>query len=213
MNWEISGFTGVAGADAIRNLSASGPANAGAEASPVNTSARGESLVLLSPRVGKAAERLGELDNFNGVARTVRSADRAMAQVVDLIARIKEALTHIVKQYPPYGLDSRERIDYLNSIAGLRKQIEAVSPDSVLLGQAALSFPSGEHYTLDLAAFRVGSLDIPDLGLRASDVEVANALDDVTSTEARLRTSRGALADAVRSATAASLPQFPGLRT
>lgn len=164
---------------------------------------------LSSPRAERYAERLDQLESSNQAALAIRSADAAMARISDSLAKMKQALTQIVKQYPPFALDSGERVEYLNSIAGLRKQIEAltIQPGAGRLGAAAsyeVSFPGGGQF-----AFRVSApgldgkgLDIPVLGARAGDDEVAAALDKVSAAGQTILNERSALAGAVRAAVA-----------
>lgn len=212
---EITSYGAVVGYDAAKRPAGpeSAPAAGGGSAVAGLPGRNDETVALSSPNVGKAAERLAELDVSNRTAQAVRAADAAMAQVGDSVAKIKQALTQIVKQYPPYGQESRERLEYLSSIAGLRKQIEAVAPFLSFAGdgQQAVSFP-GEDKALDLADFGLGQLDIPELGPKASDAEVAAALVKVEAVEVRVGTNRAALAEAVQSVTAAPLPALGGFR-
>jgi hypothetical protein len=82
------------------------------------------SLSLYAQVVSERAERSERLAQ---AALDVRKADQSLKKADALLAQIKENLTHIVKQYPPYGPDSPERLKYLNAISGLRKQLDALA--------------------------------------------------------------------------------------
>jgi len=166
-----------------------------------------QTVALSSPRADRYAERLDRLESSNQAALAIRSADATMAHISDSLAKMKQALTHIVKQYPPFALDNRDRVEYLNSIAGLRKQIEALTvlPGAGRQGAAAtyeVSFPDGGQFAFRVSQPALGgkSLDIPLLGTQAGDDEVAAALDKVSAAGEAIANERSALAGAVRAA-------------
>jgi hypothetical protein len=156
--------------------------------------------------VSKYAEHLGQLEAANQAALVIRSAETAMSRISDALGKIKQALTQIIKQYPPYALDDRDRIAYLNSIAGLRKQIEALSPfpemaQGVSASTHEIAFSGGNVYSITINHGLRAGLDVPELGERAGDGEVAAALEKINNAETRVAEERTMLADAVRLAT------------
>lgn len=60
-------------------------------------------------------------------ASAVRQTQQALAEAEGILGVAEEALGAIVKRYPPYAQDDSERIDLLNQVTGLRKQIEALN--------------------------------------------------------------------------------------
>ncbi|MEW6677856.1 MAG: hypothetical protein AB1421_08030 [Pseudomonadota bacterium] len=116
----------------------------------------------------------------------------------ELLAQIKERLTHIVKQYPPFSQDSPQRITYLNSISGLRKQLDALAFPPERKAQqaetASLGLPSVPGPSLPAK----GDLAIPELDPRkATDEEVRSALDAVVAAQARVTEAQDSMWDAV----------------
>lgn len=80
------------------------------------------------------------------------------------LSQMKEALTEIVKQYPPYSVEDRRRVAYLQLFSGLRKEIEA------------LTAPLGRSVEQSAQAVaQVPSLD----PAKASDQEVVAAVHSV----------------------------------
>jgi hypothetical protein len=160
----------------------------------------GESVALSSPKVHRYADRLDQLETSNQAALAIRSADAAMAGIGDSLEKMKQALTRIVKQYPPFALESRERVEYLNNFAGLRKQVEALTRMAGADSAINVSFPGGEQFAIRIGQFASAGADIPVLGSRAGDDEVAAALDRVAAAAQVIARERSALAGAVRSA-------------
>jgi hypothetical protein len=69
------------------------------------------------------AEQAQRLD----AASDLGEADAQVAQVDVALAGMQTALEGIVKRYPPYGNGAPERIDLINQVTGLRKQLEALT--------------------------------------------------------------------------------------
>lgn len=127
-------------------------------------------------------------------ATQLRQFQTNIQRADELLGTIKAQLVRIVKQYPPFAHDDPQRLAYLNAIAGLRKQLEALTfppasepgkePDEGV-GQQVPRL-SNRPVKADLA--------IPELDpVRAGDEDVASALDAVTHAQARARELRESL--------------------
>jgi hypothetical protein len=57
----------------------------------------------------------------------MRQAQQALASAEEILAAAEDALGGIVKRYPPYAPNSPERVQLLNQVSGLKKQIEALN--------------------------------------------------------------------------------------
>ena len=99
------------------------------------------------------------------------------------LGEMRKTLETVVKQYPPYPLDSVQRAQYLNSIPALHKQIEA------------LTVPSEQAWygTKDVTSRTAPSLGIPTVDANSSDAQVAHALDKVDSAVSVLRDKQAGL--------------------
>lgn len=127
-------------------------------------------------------------------ALRLRAADAALQKADALLEAIKERLTHIVKQYPPFSQESPQRISYLNSISGLRQQLDALAfppeADAVNPGDAR----SGDEAAPTPRMPARGDLAIPELNPEtASDAEVSDALEAVISARHDVAVSRAAM--------------------
>jgi hypothetical protein len=97
----------------------------------------------------------------------------ALGEAGDVLAKIESNLLAIVKQYPPYGLESTERLQYLNAITGLRKQLDALAFPTEKNDSTASDLPRPQFP-------KSGDLSIPELDpKKATDENVASALDAV----------------------------------
>lgn len=154
---------------------------------------------LLSAQVaGSFAQLRADQDASNKAASVVREVGDAVEQTRQLLDKIESKLGEIVKMYPPYPIDNPQRIELLNNIGGLRKQIDALTfppPDDVkeagrLLGARADAIDKeGDVAVITdaVAAIKERMWDIPVLDpLAASDEDVSKLLEQIKATELSL---------------------------
>lgn len=180
------------------------PNLAASSATAVNP-ARGTELTI------PVSETLASLETQNRAAQLVRQSNTTLDEVGNLLGKMGGNLGLIVKQYPPYAPEDKERMALLNSLSGLRKQIDALTypppeqgsisqpADSVVTGGGGeIQFQlAGMTHTIHprLPLTESGGLDIPVLGDTASDAEVEQAYAQVLDAQAKLRARREALAN------------------
>lgn len=61
---------------------------------------------------------------LNELAKGARETNEALASATDKIDQTRAQLATIIKNYPPFPLDNKERQEILMSYAGIRKEIE-----------------------------------------------------------------------------------------
>jgi hypothetical protein len=136
-------------------------------------------------------------DELNDVATVVHDVNSVTDKAEQLLGEMESKLGTLVKIYPPYPLDNPERVSMLNSFAGLRKQIDALtfpSPDELgAIGRLPTLHGGGSEIgkpntpaELNSAAgngeIKLPMFDIPDLdSSTASDVEVAQTYEKVVA--------------------------------
>lgn len=116
---------------------------------------------------------------------------------------MQEDLSIVVKMFPPYPLDNPERISFLNSFAGLRRQVEALTfppPEEVEVlgrlsgGPAAAKVKDGLPIGDAVLAVTASLWDIATLDpLSASDAEVGKTLDQVQAAQSALERIRAGM--------------------
>lgn len=123
---------------------------------------------------GQYAEALAGQARQADQSHDVRDASRRLELAGSALEEAEAKLLGIVKHYPPYAKDHPDRIDLLNQISGLRKQIEALAiPPQKDSGEPGLAL-------VGLPGF--GELD----PYGASDVEVATILGQVENARSGL---------------------------
>lgn len=137
-------------------------------------------------------------DALNKTASVVREVGSSVEQASQLLGKIENTLGEIVKMYPPYPVDSPQRISLLNNIDGLRKQVDALTfppPESVedavrMLGAEQDSTnKDGVAVNADfVAGLQERMWDLPALDpASASDEEVSKALEQIKAAQDSLQ--------------------------
>lgn len=150
-----------------------------------------DSVTVAAPASTKSLERLESVTNeLNHVARQVRASDSALQERLSLVSQMKTELTKIVKNYPPFPMDSDERKDILMSYRSLRQFIEKLiippPPDPI--------YKQEKHLWDKLTAQDAATAAVPDLTLTASDGQVASALESLGADQATVENGRETLA-------------------
>ena len=136
-------------------------------------------------------------DELNEVAAVVHDINSVTDKAEQLLGDMESTLGTLVKIYPPYPLDDPERVSMLNSFAGLRKQIDALTfptPEELvaigrlpeLAGEASengqLATSTGLNTEVGYGEVKIPLFDIPDLDSKsASDAEVAKTFEKVVA--------------------------------
>lgn len=116
---------------------------------------------------------------INPLARSISVADVAIEDLDRHIERMKRPLELIVKNYPPFPLESSERRDYLNSFIGLRMEMER------------LMIPPDKGAESALADIK--KIHVPELSATATDKEIGAAIDGLNAVSLALNSARAAL--------------------
>ncbi|MDP2431753.1 MAG: hypothetical protein Q8O33_06955 [Pseudomonadota bacterium] len=165
---------------------------------PRSDVARDKQVSASTQVAGEYAQLRARQDVLNKAASVVREVSDTVEKASQLLDKIENNIGEIVKMYPPYPIDSPQRISLLNNIDGLRKQIDDLTfppPESVdaverLLGNQADAVDKegkGAARQDVLAVVKEQMWDIPTLDPRAaSDAEVSKALDQVKAMKSSL---------------------------
>ena len=187
-----------AGAEVVsRALSSFRPAETGRNA--VVSSSQDKFDTSVSSVVGAFAQLRSRQESINQVASTVREVSQVVDKAEQLLSKMEDDLTAVVKIYPPYPIDNPERISLLNNFGALRKQIDALTfppPEELeavgrVLGAKETDEETGLNNSLDVSLPHIFSdeqgLGVPSLDAEAaSDEEIAIALDQVKSMKSYL---------------------------
>jgi hypothetical protein len=140
-----------------------------------------------------AATRLVTISNVNA-ARSVQGVAVQAASAVNVqMDAIKEAMTHIVKDYPPFALGDEKRQQYLMSISGIRRQIEAMMVPPVTSTPATAQIGSKDIWGDLFKGVSIPMLTVSGPN-EATDAQVQAALTSVTSMQTTLSERSDSLA-------------------
>jgi hypothetical protein len=143
--------------------------------------------ITVSKRTLDTIQKLGEVsDVLNSMAKSLRSSDQALRTSSEMIEKMKAELTKIVKNYPPFPLESAERRDLLMSYSAIQKEIlqMTIPPPPP---------PAYERVRLlwqDLTPNQDNRLATPELSSSASDSQVRFALDALAGITDRIAETR-----------------------
>jgi hypothetical protein len=152
---------------------------------------QGEPTSASSPITGVFAQLRVRQDGLHRSAAMIRETDHVAGKADELLDKIDNKLGEIVKMYPPYPIDSPQRISLLNDIGGLRKQIDALTfppSDAVdalqkLLNPQKISSKEEGGFSFGSKAVEEVKTQLWDIPLldptAATDEEVASVLNQV----------------------------------
>ena len=131
---------------------------------------------------GKADVRLDHLqlqnERQNSTAAAIRDTDRAAQALGQKIDALKAPLQTIVKNFPPFSREDRERVELLMSYTALRKEIDQLTlptPPSVVQARKELVLPAPLPMSADDSqiADHVEKLDAAGAALAGMRSEIA----------------------------------------
>lgn len=126
-------------------------------------------VTTISRQNVETTQRMNELgDSLNAAAGAIRQADRNLDSAADTVDKMKGTLEKIIKNFPPFPPDSKERQEILMSYISIQKEI------------LSLTFPSPppkeyEKMRQELPISSEGKLVTYDLTQQATDPDVAEA--------------------------------------
>ncbi|NTV49856.1 MAG: hypothetical protein HGB32_04580 [Geobacteraceae bacterium] len=114
-------------------------------------------------------QKIGNISDFlNSVAINLRQTNEGLKATSSIVADMKTSLDKIIKNYPPYTFDSKERIDQLMSYSSLKKQIMSL----MVPAPPPPAYEGVKHLWDDLFSGPGGTVQTPTLPLNAPDSHV-----------------------------------------
>ncbi|MBV5337949.1 MAG: hypothetical protein J0665_00105 [Deltaproteobacteria bacterium] len=128
--------------------------------------------VELPQKTVDTLQHMGNISDFlNSVATNLRQTSEGLTAANAVAEQMKASLDKIIKNYPPYSIDSKERIDQLMQYSSLRKQIMSLMtpppPQPV--------YEKVKHLWEGLTSGIAGTIQTPELPVNAPDSHVAAA--------------------------------------
>ena len=129
--------------------------------------------VELPQKAVDTLQKLGNISDFlNSVATNLRQTNQGLKATSSIVSDMKTSLDKIIKNYPPYSLENKARIDELMSYSSLRKQIMSL----MVPAPPPPIYEKVKHLWEDLFSGPKNSLQIPTLPPDSPDSHI-NAAD------------------------------------
>ncbi len=126
-------------------------------------------------------QKMGNISDFlNTTAVNLRQTNEGLQAAASIITDMKSSMDQIIKNYPPYSVESQARIDLLMNFSSLKKQIQSLE----IPAPPPPFYEVVKHLWADLFAEVDKKLQTPTLPSDASDAQVAAAakqLDEIAS--------------------------------
>lgn len=114
-------------------------------------------------------QKMGNISDFlNSAAISLRQSNEGLKEASGIVTDMKSSLDNIIKNYPPYSIEDKARIDQLMSFSSLRKQIESL----MLPAPPPPVYEKVKRLWEDLFSGPSHSIQIPALPHDAPDSEV-----------------------------------------
>lgn len=118
-------------------------------------------------------KNMGNISDFlNSVATNLRQSNEGLKATTAIIDQMKQSLDTIIKNFPPYPVESKERMEQLMSYSSLQKQILSLMtpppPQPV--------YEKVKHLWEGLTSGIAGTIQTPTLPLNAPDTHVKAAV-------------------------------------
>lgn len=109
-------------------------------------------------------------DTRLSLLQETRDRDNELSATAREVERVAGKVAAVVKMYPPYPSGSRERMDLINQITGLRKQIEALEVPAKPETQARSALEELGKTIADANEAVAGEVDDPGEGAYSDEV-------------------------------------------
>jgi hypothetical protein len=140
--------------------------------------------------LGKIADHI---EGTNALAKTLHGAVASLQQAAGSLGQAKQELVKIIKNFPPFGIDSEDRRSILRAYSSLRKEI-----DGMTVPAPPKPFYDEHSGTLGQYFDSQGKLalgDVPVLPLDAPDQHVRAVAAAIDGKIASFSASRQAISD------------------
>lgn len=137
--------------------------------------------VELPKKTVDTLQKMGNISDFlNSVATNLRQTNEGLKATSAIVTDMKSSLDNIVKVYPPYSTESKERVAELMNFSSLKKQIMSL----MVPAPPAPVYDTVKHLWEDLFSGANNTIQTPTLPLNAPDSHInaaAKQLDVISS--------------------------------
>lgn len=140
-------------------------------------------------------QKMGNISDFlNSVATNLRQTNEGLKATSSIMEEMRASLDKIIKSYPPYSLESKERIAQLMSYSSLKKQIMSL----MVPAPPPPIYENVKHLWEDLFSGANSSLQTPTLPLDAPDSHVNAAVKQLGVISSQIGLVQDSMSKSVR---------------
>jgi hypothetical protein len=139
-------------------------------------------------------------DEINAYAKVVRHTDAVLEKAGNQVSLMKKSLDSIIKNFPPFPIDSQERADLLKSYIALRKEIEKLSiPQPLDVATPALNQMFNDLFDHKGNLKVAGAFDLPEtIPQNASDRQIIGVIDKLDTAKMQIDRGRVELSSSIK---------------
>lgn len=140
-------------------------------------------------------QRMGNISDFlNSVATNLRQTNEGLKATSSVVADMKASLDNIIKSYPPYSPESKERIAQLMNYSSLKKQIMSL----MVPAPPPPIYENVKHLWEDLFSGPNNTMQTPTLPLDAPDSHVKAAVKQLDVISGQIGLVQESMSSSVR---------------
>lgn len=138
--------------------------------------------------------KMGNLSDFlNSVATSLRQTSEGLKATTSIVEEMKTTLDKIIKNYPPYSLENKERIDQLMNYSSLKKQILSL----MVPAPPPPIYENVKHLWEDLFSGNNNTIQTPTLPTDVPDAHVKSAASQLDNLSHQIGLLQDALGSSV----------------
>jgi hypothetical protein len=142
-----------------------------------------------------ALQKMGNISDFlNSVATNLRQTNEGLKAVSDVVEQMKASLDKIIKNYPPFLVQNRERMELLMSYSGLKKEIQSM----MIPAPPSPVYESVRHLWDGLTAGQGNTVQTPTLPQDAPDSHVQLASQQLAALSDQIKLVQEAMGNSVK---------------
>lgn len=152
--------------------------------------------VDLPKNTADTLQKIGNISDFlNSVATNLRQSDEGLKAATAIIDQMKESLDKIIKNFPPYPLESKQRMEQLMSYSSLQKQILSM----MIPAPPQPMYERVKHLWEGLTSGIGSTIQTPTLPQNAPDSHVQAASKQLDAISGQINLVRESLSNSVTS--------------
>lgn len=149
----------------------------------------------VSRKTLETLQQFGQVGDFlNTMATNLRQTQEKLKASSEIIDKMKAKLDTIVKNYPPFSADSKERMELLMSYSGLQKEIRSL----MIPPPPPPVYEKVQHLWQSLFAAQDGTIPAPELPTTVPDAHVKIAAKQLDALSEQIGVVKDALTASVK---------------